>query len=419
MKYDQVLIRFGDLMLKGKNRDIFIRQTVKLIERNIKDLNVQMRKTHDRVYLKLNDTDQELVAKRLKRVSGLNSFSFVKAVNNDLEDIASVATIMLNLSLKDGDTFKIESKRANKRFPLTSLEVSKTVAGKVIPKLIKKVSVDVKNPNKTLHIEIRDVETYLYLDVVKGLGGYPIGVGGKGLSLLSGGIDSPVATFLAMKQGVLAEGLHFDSSPLTPIESAQKVIDLAKKLALFTPKHEFALYIVPFHNIHLEIIKHIPDAYLITVMRRIMFRIAERKAEQIGTLALITGESIGQVASQTLESFHTIENVTKIPILRPLLTYDKQDIVNLAHELDFYNISIRPFEDCCAIYLPQNPTTKPKIDKAIEYESKLDLENLINWAVENTFKMIIKANSDLDITSYGFTTKEAWEEIKNDRVAPK
>lgn len=406
-------------MLKGKNRDIFIRQTVKLIERNIKDLNVQMRKTHDRVYLKLNDTDQELVAKRLKRVSGLNSFSFVKAVNNDLEDIASVATIMLNLSLKDGDTFKIESKRANKRFPLTSLEVSKTVAGKVIPKLIKKVSVDVKNPNKTLHIEIRDVETYLYLDVVKGLGGYPIGVGGKGLSLLSGGIDSPVATFLAMKQGVLAEGLHFDSSPLTPIESAQKVIDLAKKLALFTPKHEFALYIVPFHNIHLEIIKHIPDAYLITVMRRIMFRIAERKAEQIGTLALITGESIGQVASQTLESFHTIENVTKIPILRPLLTYDKQDIVNLAHELDFYNISIRPFEDCCAIYLPQNPTTKPKIDKAIEYESKLDLENLINWAVENTFKMIIKANSDLDITSYGFTTKEAWEEIKNDRVAPK
>lgn len=419
MKYDQVLIRFGDLMLKGKNRDIFIRQTIKLIERNIKDLNVQMRKTHDRVYLKLNDTDQELVAKRLKRVSGLNSFSFVKAVNNDLEDIVSVATIMLNLSLKDGDTFKIESKRANKRFPLTSLEVSKNVAGKVIPKLVKKVSVDVKNPNKTLHIEIRDAETYLYLDVVKGLGGYPIGVGGKGLSLLSGGIDSPVATFLAMKQGVLAEGLHFDSSPLTPIESAQKVIDLAKKLALFTPKHEFALYIVPFHNIHLEIIKHIPDAYLITVMRRIMFRIAERKAEQIGTLALITGESIGQVASQTLESFHTIENVTKIPVLRPLLTYDKQDIVNLAHELDFYNISIRPFEDCCAIYLPQNPTTKPKIDKAIEYESKLDLENLINWAVENTFKMIIKANSDLDITSYGFTTKEAWEEIKNDRVAPK
>src|SRR5690554_3411085 len=417
MKYDQVLIRFGDLMLKGKNRHVFIKSTIKLIEQNVKDLNVKIRKTHDRVYLILNDTNIELITKRLKRVSGLNSFSFVKVAENEINKIIEAAVYMLNHNLEDGNSFKIETKRANKRFPLTSPLVTKEVAKNVIPQITKNFKIDVKNPDQILYIEIRDDETYVFMNSIKGLGGFPVGVAGKGLSLLSGGIDSPVATFLAMKQGILAEGIHFDSSPLTPIESAQKVIDLAKKLALYTPNHEFVIYMVPFHSIHLEILKNIPDPYLITVMRRIMFRISERLANSIGTLALITGESIGQVASQTLESFHTIEDVTKMPILRPVLTYDKQEIINIAHKLDCYNISIRPFEDCCAIYLPKNPTTKPKIAKAKEYENKLDLENLISWAVENTYKWVIKANSNLDITNYGFTTKEAWEEIKNDRIS--
>lgn len=414
MKYDQVLIRFGDLMLKGKNRNIFIRRTVKLIEQNIKDLNLEMRKTHDRVYLKLNGCDPDLVTKRLKRVSGLNSFSFVKIAENNIESIIDVSLKMLNEGLKDGGSFKVETKRANKRFPLTSPEVTLEVANNVIPQINKSFSVDVRNPNQILQIEIRDSQTYIYLDSIKGIGGFPVGVAGKGLSLLSGGIDSPVATFLAMKQGVLAEGIHFDSSPLTPIESAQKVIDLAKKLALYTPNHEFVVYMVPFHNIHLEILNKIPDPYLITVMRRIMFRIAEKFANKIRTLALITGESVGQVASQTIDSLNTIEEVTKIPILRPVLTYDKQEIVDLALELDLYNISIRPFEDCCSIYLPKNPATKPTVKKSLEYEENMEIDELIEWAVENTDKWIIRANSTLDITLHGFTTKEAWSAINDD-----
>lgn len=414
MKYDQVLIRFGDLMLKGKNRNIFIRRTVKLIEQNIKDLNLEMRKTHDRVYLKLNGCDPDLVTNRLKRVSGLNSFSFVKIAENNIESIIDVSLKMLNEGLKDGSSFKVETKRANKRFPLTSPEVTLEVANNVIPQINKSFSVDVRNPNQILQIEIRDFQTYIYLDSIKGIGGFPVGVAGKGLSLLSGGIDSPVATFLAMKQGVLAEGIHFDSSPLTPIESAQKVIDLAKKLALYTPNHEFVVYMVPFHIIHLEILNKIPDPYLITVMRRIMFRIAEKLANKIRTLALITGESVGQVASQTIESLNTIEEVTKIPILRPVLTYDKQEIVDLALELDLYNISIRPFEDCCSIYLPKNPATKPTVKKSLEYEENMEIDELIEWAVENTDKWIIRANSTLDIALHGFTTKEAWSAINDD-----
>lgn len=419
MKYDQVLIRFGDLMLKGKNRNIFINKTIKLIEQNIKDLNVLMRKTHDRVYLKLNDTDINTITKRLKRVSGLNSFSFVKVAENEIEDIIETAVFVLNENLISGNSFKIETKRANKRFPLTSPEVTQEVAKKALPKITKKFTVDVKTPKQILYIEIRDKSTYLFMDSIKGLGGFPVGVAGKGLSLLSGGIDSPVATFLSMKQGILAEGIHFDSSPLTPIESAQKVIDLAKKLALYTPEHKFTVYMVPFYKLHREILNKVPDPYLITVMRRIMFKIAEKLANKIKTLALITGESVGQVASQTLESFHTIESVTTIPVLRPVLTYDKQEIVNLAKDLNFYNISIRPFEDCCSIYLPQNPATKPTIKKSIEFEKSLDLDNLISHAVENIDKWIIKANSDLDISNYGFTTKEAWEAINNDKVTSK
>lgn len=414
MKYDQVLIRFGDLMLKGKNRNIFINKTIKLIEQNIKDLNVSMRKTHDRVYLILNDTDINTITKRLKRVSGLNSFSFVKVAENDIEEIINTAVFMLNKNLIAGNSFKIETKRANKRFPLTSPEVTQEVAKKALPKINKEFTINVKMPDQILYIEIRDSHTYLFMDSIKGLGGFPVGVAGKGLSLLSGGIDSPVATFLAMKQGILVDGIHFDSSPLTPIESAQKVIDLAKELALYTPNHEFNVYMVPFYKIHKEILNNIPDPYLITVMRRIMFKIAEKLANKIETLVLITGESIGQVASQTLESFHTIEAVTTIPILRPVLTYDKQEIVNLAKDLKFYNISIRPFEDCCAIYLPKNPVIKPTIKKAFEYESNLDLNNLIDSALKNTDKWVIKANRDLDISNYGFTVKEAWEAMKND-----
>lgn len=414
MKFDQVLIRFGELMLKGKNRNVFMRRTVNLIRQNVKDINVKVLRTHDRVYLDINDVNEEEITKRLKRVSGISSFSFVKKAENDIESIKEVALELINNRLKDGASFKIETKRANKRFPMPSPMITQEVAKDVLPKITKPFEIDVRNPDYILKIEIRDDMSYLYLDSIKGLGGFPVGVQGKGLSLLSGGIDSPVATFLAMKQGLLAEGIHFDSSPLTPIESAQKVVDLSKKLALYTPNHKFVLYVVPFFEIHEAILREIDDAYLITIMRRIMYRIAEKLAEKINTLALITGESLGQVASQTIESMHTIENVINMPVLRPVLTYDKQEIVDLAKELDMYDISIRPFEDCCAIYLPKSPATRPTIKRSLIYENKLDIDKLVDEAVNNTMKWVIDANSDIELANHGFTTQEAWSNLHED-----
>ncbi len=414
MKYDQVLIRYGELMLKGRNRNDFMDAVYRLIYRNVKDLDVQIIKTHDRLYLEINDVSEEIIIERLKRVSGISSFSFVKKVENNIETIKEMALELANKKLKNGASFKIETKRANKRFPMISPDITKEVASYILPKINKPFTIDVRNPNQILHIEIRHDKTNIYIDTIKGLGGFPSGIQGYGLSLLSGGIDSPIATFLAMKQGIYPFLLHFDSSPLTPIESVQKVIDLTKKIALYSPYHEVTLKIVPFFEIHQQILKEIPDPYIITVMRRIMFRIAEKIAESRGIKALITGESIGQVASQTLESMYTIEKVINMPVLRPLLTYDKQDIVNLAIEYGFYDISIRPFEDCCAIYLPKHPATKPTVDRAERYEKKLDIDRLVDEAVERTMRWIILANTDLDISLHGFTSEEAWSNLHED-----
>lgn len=413
MKYDQVLIRFGDLMLKGKNRHTFISLTTNLIKQNINDLNIPLIKTHDRVYLKLGKISPEVIKERLLRVSGLNSFSFVKVTNHDINNIINTSIMLVNEEIKEETTFKIETKRAFKQFPMTSLEVTKEVAPSILKGIETKLKIDVKNPQETLHIEIREEATYIYLKKIKGIGGFPVGVGGKATLLLSGGIDSPVSAYLAMKQGLYLEGIHFESTPMTSIESVQKVIDIAKKLALYTPKHEFVVLMVPFIKIHKEILTHIPDPYTITIMRRAMFRIAEKISKEKGSLAIVTGESIGQVASQTLESINAIEDVVRIPILRPLLTYDKQDIINISMKIDTFDISIRPFEDCCSVYVPVAPTTKPSIKRCIQYERYIkDYDALIEEAVKETKMWIIKPNSDINLSLLGFEMKEAWESIQ-------
>lgn len=412
MKYDQVLIRFGDLMLKGKNKRTFIQLTTNLIKLNTQDINTPMIKTHDRIYLVLGDTDPSLVKERLLRVSGVTSFSFVKVTDHNLDNIVKTAIDLVNHEVKSGTTFKIETKRANKQFPMTSLEITKDVAPKILSQVKPKLTIDVKKPEATLHIELREEATYLYLKSIKGLGGFPVGVGGKASLLLSGGIDSPVSAFLTMKQGIYLEGIHFESTPMTSIESLQKVIDIAKKLALYTPKHEFHILMVPFMEIHQAILTHIPDPYTITIMRRMMFRIAEKLSQQRGALGIVTGESIGQVASQTLESLEVIEDVTKMPILRPLLTYDKQDIIHISQTIGTFDISIRPFEDCCSIYVPKAPTTKPSVKKSVAYERYIDYEPLIDRAIENTKLWVIKPNSEIDVTLLGFTMLEAWEVMK-------
>ncbi len=415
MNYDQVLIRFGDLMLKGKNRNTFINQVVRLIRQNIKDLNVEMNKTHDRVYLTINDTSKDLIIERLMRVSGIGSFSFVKTCSYELNDIVETAVTLLNKELDEETTFKVETKRADKTFPYTSQDFSKVISKEILPKLNHKVVVDLHHPKATLKIEIRENQVYLYLKSYKGLGGFPVGVAGNGVLMLSGGIDSPVAGFLAMKQGVQLEGIHFESTPLTSIESAQKVIDIAKKLALYSPKHEFNVLMVPFTKLHQAILLHVPESYIITVMRRMMFRIAEKLALKRDALAIVTGESIGQVASQTLNSMKTIESVTTLPIIRPLAVYDKQDIIKISQDIDTFNISIRPFEDCCTVYVPKGPSTMPSIKKALQYENYIpNYETLIDEIVENTHSWWIKSDSKIDLSLMGFTVPEAWDVINHD-----
>jgi len=415
MNYDQVLIRFGDLMLKGKNRQTFINQAIRLIRQNIKDLDVEMIKTHDRVYLDIKDTKQEVIIERLMRVSGIGSFSFVKVCSQDFNDIVETAVTLLNKELDPETTFKVETKRADKSFPFTSQDFSKVISKEILPKLDAKITVDLHNPKDTLKIEIREGSVYLFLKSYKGLGGFPVGVAGNGVLMLSGGIDSPVAGYLAMKQGVQLEGIHFESTPLTSIESAQKVIDIAKKLALYSPKHEFNVLMVPFTKLHQAILLHVPESYIITVMRRMMFRIAEKLADKRNALAIITGESIGQVASQTLNSMKTIESVTNIPIIRPLAVYDKQDIIKISQTIDTFNISIRPFEDCCTVYVPKSPSTMPSIKKSVLYENYIpNYQELIDEIVENTHSWRIKADSDINLSMLGFTVPEAWEVINND-----
>lgn len=415
--YDKVLIRYGDLMLKGKNRKIFINKVNDLIKQNINDLDLKMIKRHDRVFLEINNTSPSVIEERLLRVTGIHSFSFVKETNKDLDNIIKTSVDLINEEIKDLESFKLNVKRADKRYPLTSPELTKELATKILTKIDVKVIVDVHHPKHILTVEIREEGAYLFLKTIYGLGGFPTGSGGKAGLLLSGGIDSPVAGFLTMKQGVLVEGLHFESTPLTPIESLQKIVDIGKKLAIYSPGHRFRVVMIPFAKLHQEILKNVSEPYIITIMRRMMFRIAEELSYQRGLKAIVTGESIGQVASQTLESLETIENVTNIPILRPLITYDKKEIIKLAEKLETMEISIKPFMDCCTIYVPKNPATKPTIKSSLYEERKLgNYQDLIKEIVQKSTVITITPETNINLAMYGFSSEEIWEALKDDKL---
>ena len=295
---------------------------------------------------------------------------------------------------------------------MTSLEISKAVSSHVL-KNCKNLTVDVHNPDETLNIELRHKDTYLYLTNIPGMGGFPVGVAGKGLLMLSGGIDSPVAGYLAMKQGVEIECVHFESTPLTSIESAQKVVDLVKKMAKYAPKNTIKLHMIPFKEMHMALLDNVPESYNITIMRRMMYRIATKLAEKKKCLCLVNGESVGQVASQTLGSMNTINSVTNMPVIRPLCTYDKADIIRISRHIDCFELSIKPFEDCCTVYVPKAPATSPKKDKAELFEKAFDYETLVNEAVENVNTISIDMDSDLDLSMLGLEVREVIRELNN------
>lgn len=409
--YERILVRYGDLTLKGRNKRLFVSHVNALISEKIGNNKVTYEKNHDRLYIVLNGVPHETVIQALDTVSGLSSYSLISKTSKNIEDIKNKALEAVQSEL-DGTTttFKVETKRADKDYPIKSPDITRQVAGFVLANT-ESLVVDVRNPQLTLHVEVRHKGAYIYCNKIKGMGGYPVGVAGKGLLLLSGGIDSPVAGFLSMKQGIEIEAVHFESTPLTSIESVQKVLDLTEKISIFAPKSEIKVHMVPFATMHQALLRHIPESYMITIMRRMMLRISEELANKHDCTVLITGESVGQVASQTLQSMAAISEVVKIPILRPLATYDKLDIIGLSKQLGCYEISVRPFEDCCTVYVPQKPATSPKQHRCMWYESIFDWAPILEQTIEDTKTITIKAGFDRDLALEGFTMSEIFDNI--------
>ena len=406
MIYNKILVRFGDLTLKGRNRKMFVSRVVNLVKEKLDGLKTTLEITHDRIYVAINGEDTNEIIKRLSYVSGISSYSLVVRVNttSDMKEIKEADVNLINEQIKGDVKFKVESKRSDKTFPLTSLEISKEISSYVL-KQCKNLHVDVHNPEETLYIELRNKDTYLYLKDIKGMGGFPVGVAGKGLLMLSGGIDSPVAGYLAMKQGVEIECVHFESTPLTSIESAQKVIDLVKKMAKYAPKNRIKVHFVPFKELHMALLDNVPESYNITIMRRMMYRITSKLCDKFNALCIVNGESVGQVASQTLGSMNTINSVTNVPVIRPVVTYDKNEIIKISRMIDTYDISIKPFEDCCTVYVPKSPATAPTIEKSVLFEKSFDYESLVDLAVENVKTVTIDVNSDLDLSFLGLEVR--------------
>lgn len=385
MKYDHIMVRFGELSTKGKNKKEFIRVLARNIRNALKDysqLEYDVRLDH--IYVKLNDVDPNEIIPIMQGISGIHALSLVLKTDDEISNVKKVALQLIKQ--EEGKTFKVHSKRSNKKYPIISDQINREVAGEILRNTSLKV--DVHNPDILLSIEMRLEGCYIFTKTYLGAGGYPLGVGGKIMHMLSGGIDSPVAAYLLMKRGIRIECIHFASPPYTNIGVIEKLKDLLAKLNIY--QDSIRLNIVPFTKIQEKIYETADESYCITIMRRMMFRLASELAKRRHCPAISSGESVGQVASQTLESMNVINEVTNMPILRPLVTTDKLDIIELARKIDTYDISIRPFEDCCTIFAPKNPKTKPALDKAVEYENKFDYESLINEALENIEVIYIK-----------------------------
>jgi tRNA uracil 4-sulfurtransferase len=391
MNYDRILIRYGEMSTKGRNRNKFVEKLKMNIKRVLKDFpNAKIEASRDRMYILLNGENSEEIISRLKGVFGITSFSPAVKVEKDIEVMKDAVLDLFKSLYTPGNTFKITGKRADKTFPLTTDEINNTFGAHLL-KNIDGLKVDVKNPDINIQIEIRKEAAYLTCETIRGAGGLPVGSSGKAMLMLSGGIDSPVAGYLSMKRGLEVEAVHFHSPPFTSERSKQKVIDLAEKLSEVSGF--MTLYVVPFTEIQQTIQKQVPDNYTMTVTRRLMLRITDEIRKKYDGLAIITGESLGQVASQTLESMYAINEVTNTPVLRPLITMDKTEIIELSREIGTHDISIRPYEDCCTVFVPSSPKTKPRRDKVHHYESYIDFEPLIEKAVNETEIIHIKPHT--------------------------
>lgn len=393
MQYDHILIRYGELGLKGKNMKSFLVQLQQNIRHVLNDYPaVKVKRTQGRLFVELNGENPDPIIEKCKKVFGIYSLSLAIKTDNDVEKIkeASLAAIKQSENAK---TFKVSVRRANKSFPIKSPEMNRIIGSHILQNEAN-LTVNVHNPDIEITIEIRERASYIMSGRVFGLGGLPVGTGGKTLLLLSGGIDSPVAGYQVLKRGLELEAIHFHSPPFTNERAKQKVIDLLKVLSEYG--RPIKLHLVPFTELQQHIFKKLPDRYGMTIMRRIMLRISERVCEQSNILAMTTGESLGQVASQTLASMNSINEVTTIPVIRPLVTMDKEEIIDISKQIGTYDISIRPYEDCCTVFVPKSPITNPKREKVIEIERKVDFTELIDKAVEEIEIKTISSEKQID-----------------------
>ncbi|MBQ9757862.1 MAG: tRNA 4-thiouridine(8) synthase ThiI [Clostridia bacterium] len=389
-KIDLILLKYGEIALKGLNKPLFEAKLVDNIKSRLEKIGkFGVRKSQSTIYVEPLEEglDMDEALDSLSRVFGIVNICPVMKCEKDIDSIAAAAVECIKPLYCEGKTFKVEAKREDKNFPMKSPEICRVVGGKIL-EAVRGISVDVHNPDITVNVEVRQ-DGFVYTRKIKGAGGMPVGTNGKATILLSGGIDSPVAGYMISKRGVALEAVHFHSHPYTSDRAKEKVIDLAKQMSAYCGK--IKLHIVPFTQIQLDIIEKCPENYLTIIMRRLMMRIAEKISAREGSAALITGESIGQVASQTMESLVCTDNAVSQPVFRPLIGMDKEEIVTISKKIGTYETSILPYEDCCTIFVPKHPKTKPALDEIIEAEKALgDIETELKEAIGQEEVLVIK-----------------------------
>ncbi|HHQ7597276.1 TPA: tRNA uracil 4-sulfurtransferase ThiI [Streptococcus agalactiae] len=394
MQYSEIMIRYGELSTKKKNRMRFINKLKNNMEHVLSIYpDVSVKTDRDRGHVYLNGTDYHEVAESLKEIFGIQAFSPSFKVEKNVDTLVKAVQEIMTSVYKDGMTFKITAKRSDHSFELDSRALNHTL-GDAVFSVLPNIKAQMKQPDINLKVEIRDEAAYISYEDIRGAGGLPVGTSGKGMLMLSGGIDSPVAGYLALKRGVDIEAVHFASPPYTSPGALKKAHDLTRKLTKFGGNIQFIE--VPFTEIQEEIKAKAPEAYLMTLTRRFMMRITDRIREDRNGLVIINGESLGQVASQTLESMQAINAVTATPIIRPVVTMDKLEIIDIAQKIDTFDISIQPFEDCCTIFAPDRPKTNPKIKNTEQYEKRMDVEGLVERAVAGIMVTTIQSQADSD-----------------------
>jgi thiamine biosynthesis protein ThiI len=379
VNYTEIMVRYGELSTKGKNRRSFIMQLAENVKRTLADFpKVKIHAERDRMHLLLNGEDSQAIITNLQKVFGIQNFSPSIRVEKDIEVLKESVQTLMSEIYTGTESFKITAKRSDHQFVQDSNQLNLTLGNAVIDRF-PDIKVQMKKPDINLRVEIRTEGAYLSYETIQGAGGLPVGTSGKGMLMLSGGIDSPVAGYFAMKRGVEIEAVHFASPPYTSEQALQKAKDLTKKLTPYVGGIQFIE--VPFTEVQEEIKKHVPQGYWMTITRRMMLRLTDAIRDARNGLIILNGESLGQVASQTLHSMVAINEVTNTPIVRPVATMDKLEIIDVAQEIDTFELSIQPFEDCCTIFAPPQPKTRPRLDKVHQYEERLDIDGMIERAM--------------------------------------